>query len=449
MGSYASCYLGQLLVGSSKNWVDGSLLQHFRPSDAVITTKFEDLPQILREQWSDSVEPPSEEYPFYYYRTTASAARERLDAMGYTIEAASAAFTECVRREIEVLREREKEHPELYADEVYARTHLTAARWQEILQKVISGELKYHLGEGTFGKPRDVLLGVLLSEKSWYGYPGLDTSVPLRIALENCHPSEELLYDLTDLLWSDAISLDNDDFEGFSWELRSRSATTIVLTEGRFDAFVLSESLKLLHPRITDLLSFMDFETYDPDGGAAALVKQVRAFAGAGVLNRVIALFDNDSASLDAIRALRTTPLPNRIKIVTLPDAEFLRRYPTLGPAGNSEADINGVAASIELYLGTDVLTDPDSGELTRVQWKGYVAGVKKYYGEILDKGAIQARFKERLARCKAGKEALMAGDWSGLELIFKKIFSAFDVENSAELLDDIKVQYEKGFSRD
>lgn len=39
-----------------------------------------------------------------------------------------------------------------------------------------------------------------------------------------------------------------------------------------------------------------------------------------------------------------------------LPDLEFLKSYPTLGPNGLANMDINGVAASIELYLGNDVL---------------------------------------------------------------------------------------------
>lgn len=33
------------------------------------------------------------------------------------------------------------------------------------------------------------------------------------------------------------------------------------------------------------------------------------------------------------------------------------KKHPTLGPNGTSKMDINGLACSVELYLGTDILT--------------------------------------------------------------------------------------------
>ena len=44
-------------------------------------------------------------------------------------------------------------------------------------------------------------------------------------------------------------------------------------------------------------LGFMDFEGVRIGGGAGSLVNIVKAFAGAGIVNRTVALFDNDTAA--------------------------------------------------------------------------------------------------------------------------------------------------------
>jgi hypothetical protein len=76
---------------------------------------------------------------------------------------------------------------------------------------------------------------------------------------------------------------------------------------------------------------------------ARRLFDESMSFAAAGILNRTIA---------------------------QLPDLPMLRSYPTIGPTGPADMDVNGIAASIELYLGVDALRD-DQGCLPAVQWTG------------------------------------------------------------------------------
>lgn len=64
----------------------------------------------------------------------------------------------------------------------------------------------------------------------------------------------------------------------------------MILTEGRSDASLLNDALHLLYPHLADYFSFMDFAEYG--GGAGQLANLVRAFSGAGIVNRVVALFD-------------------------------------------------------------------------------------------------------------------------------------------------------------
>ena len=53
-------------------------------------------------------------------------------------------------------------------------------------------------------------------------------------------------------------------------------------------------------------------------------------------------LLDNDTAARDALRALRGATLPSHYSVLHYPDIDLARSYPTLGPSGLSEMDVNG-----------------------------------------------------------------------------------------------------------
>jgi hypothetical protein len=55
--------------------------------------------------------------------------------------------------------------------------------------------------------------------------------------------------------------------------------------------------------------------------------------------------------------------------------------------------DVNGVAGSIELYLGRDALTS-NQNQLPPVQWTGFDSGIRQYQGEVLEKDRIYERFR-------------------------------------------------------
>ena len=74
----------------------------------------------------------------------------------------------------------------------------------------------------------------------------------------------------------------------------------------------------------------------------------LKSFAGAGIANRIVLLLDNDTAARDAVRALRGAKLLDHYSVLHYPDIELARSYPTLGPTGLSEMDVNGLAGSIE-----------------------------------------------------------------------------------------------------
>jgi hypothetical protein len=129
-----------------------------------------------------------------------------------------------------------------------------------------------------------------------------------------------------------------------------------LLTEGITDSRILSASLNALYPEARDLYSFVDFEGFRVAGGASPLARLLRGLAGADLTDRFIAIFDNDAAGHEARISLKRITQPSNIRAITLPDLEFARDYPTIGPTVKLNANINDVAVSIESFLGRDAL---------------------------------------------------------------------------------------------
>jgi hypothetical protein len=241
----------------------------------------------------------------------------------------------------------------------------------------------------------------------------------------------------------DVTELHENDWLGFDPEtLASETLTAlrleaaahapmVVLTEGSTDAEFLSAALMLRYPYLVDLVRFLDYGER-PEGGVAALLRLVRSFAAAGIANRVVALFDNDAAAQDGLRGLRAADLPANIALLRYPDLDLLREYPTLGPptldapsGAPSEADINGLGASIELYLGVDCLSDAD-GRLRPVQWRAFMHGVSRYQGEVVGKREIQDAFRAKIRAARADPNLMNIQDWSGMDAILHTLLTIF-----------------------
>ena len=57
--------------------------------------------------------------------------------------------------------------------------------------------------------------------------------------------------------------------------------------------------------------------------------------------------------------------------------------------------NLNGLAGSIEMYMGKDILTGND-GNLELVQWGGYMSRVNKYQGSLIKKEIVSNRFERK-----------------------------------------------------
>jgi|SRR5690242_7537802 hypothetical protein len=225
------------------------------------------------------------------------------------------------------------------------------------------------------------------------------------------------------------VSNSGDATEELRRQARAYSPV-VVLTEGKTDAEFLEAGLSVLYPHLTDLIRFLDYERR-PEGGVGAVINTLRAFAAAGIANRVVAIFDNDTAAADALRNIDLTSYAPHIMILRYPDLELAENYPTLGPPAQGSAgapivpaNINGLAGSIELYLGEDVLVAED-GLLQPVQWTSFVRSMQQYQGEITNKAAVQDRFRTKYKQAREHPSTAQNGDWSGLRLIIDAIREA------------------------
>jgi len=170
--------------------------------------------------------------------------------------------------------------------------------------------------------------------------------------------------------------------------------------------------------------SFLDFSSFSVQGSTNFLTHYLKAFIAAGIKNQVIALYDNDSAGLAELEGLRSIRCPNNFKIMHLPDIEIAKHYPTLGPTGKEIMNINGKACSIEMFLGEDVLKDPE-GTFFPVHWKGFVEKTDTYQGEVIRKQDIQKRFRDKLETANQ-QGAIDREEWREMNILLKAIFSAF-----------------------
>ncbi|MCM4078307.1 hypothetical protein [Paractinoplanes hotanensis] len=217
------------------------------------------------------------------------------------------------------------------------------------------------------------------------------------------------------------------DTDGSGYRAVFNPGPPIVITEGRYDSKVLRAAIEILMPHLSHYIRFFDFE-FGNEGGASSTVKTLKSFAAAGVSNRIIALFDNDAAAYEAVLGLTGYSLPPHYKVVHYPPLESARSYPTIGPTGELEMDVNGLACSIELYLGDDILSD-EGGNRTPIQWKGFMGKVKRYQGEVVGKKVIQDAFDRKAISALADRRLIGKQDWSGMRLILDRIFEALAVD--------------------
>jgi len=391
----------------------------------------------------DEDEEDNEPRPAYQYVTTATNLISRLEVLGYTLNKVKDEFEKGKVRAIEESKLWEAKGyfkaiddgiekfwitPPFATSKILKQFYsgYTFEVWNQLIKKVIARKLRsvYNLQNETSREKRlkkqNIHLYHILEARGHdngfkFGFPSENPYYLYRGLLEAVKPETPVILDFSSLVnWIEAE------------EYLCEPPKTVILTEGSSDKRILQESLKILYPHLYDYYSFIDFDLANMPGSAGHLVNIVKAFVATGVERKTIAIFDNDTAGHDAMRQLVNVPLPEHMRILSLPNLEFAKKYPTIGPQGQIEIDINGLACSIELYLGQNMLLDENNNFLP-IQWGGYMQGAKKYQGEIINKITIQNRYLKLLSRIEANPNLSKTYDWSGMHSIFQAIFNAFN----------------------
>jgi hypothetical protein len=238
--------------------------------------------------------------------------------------------------------------------------------------------------------------GDTLDDRPWLPERYIDYLVSLGAICLQLQDSDVLTLDLKPLVEPNHIAFhlgEPIDERPVTINVESPSPV-IVITEGVFDVYALRNAIEILKPHLKKCVRFLDYEMKH-EGGVSSAVRTVRSFAAAGVSNRVVALLDNDSAAHQEVLTLTDIDLPTGYRVLHYPDLEIARAYPTLGPQGRSTMNINGLAGSIEMYLGSDVLK-ASGEEFEPVQWTGYQAKIKRYQGEVTNKKKVQSIFERK-----------------------------------------------------
>ena len=449
MSSYARLSLGSFELGVTRNEIDPGLVWIFRPSDKrterIDRRHRRKLTQYVEEEYIDEYD-ETNPFTIVEYSCTAAVARDRLDLKGFTYEVAQESFNreleaEAQRHEGYIQEERRPYVSELYEERLRVLRSLTFRSWLDALARI----REEHLTRTTLDTlPSDdgqlpLLRHMLEGGSEFYGFPGVEYRHVVRVALEVAYPQERLTYDLSDLVaggWVDEA----DDLVGVAERLMGEDfrlvQRVIVLTEGDTDREVLERSLRLLYPHLAEYFHFFDFTGRKVGGGVGELANLVRAFAAADVQHRILALFDNDTAAKAALSNLDPEGLPSNIAVRQYPSTPLAKDYPTLGPSGKARMDVNGLAGSIELYLGQDVLRGED-GMFSPVQWAGYDRKLGAYQGEIVQKRKVFKRFMAKLACCEARPDQISHYDWEGIRAIIDSVRTAFHGIDAQAILNE------------
>lgn len=422
MGEFSSLYINDYEVDSWKNSV-GYACELFTENDFIETTYI-----------YDDEEGP---IPAYQYVTTARNLISRLDVLGYTIKKVKDEFEYGKAQLIEEAKERESKGyfndvENLWLTPPYASlktlekfyANYTFEVWLGLINKVLTKKIRRIYYNSDFDKKRiskikrqNIHLYHILEHNDYisFGFPSNDVFYLYRGLLEVIKPSASVVLDFTFLV----------DFVGPE-NYQCCPPKTVILTEGSSDKRILEETLKILYPHLFDYYSFMDFDLANMPGSTGHLINIIKAFIATGVERKTIAIFDNDTAGLDAVRQLGNVLLPENMRIISLPHLDFARNYPTIGPQGQIDIDINGLACSIEMYLGQNILVDRNK-KFIPIQWGGYMQAAKKYQGEITSKVKIQDDYLKVISKTKANPDLIKKHDWSGMHSIFQTVFNAFN----------------------
>lgn len=392
MGSYCAIEFDGMEIAIAKSYVPDDYAALFQETDRDLSPRAGD-------------DPDEDLGPGFRYTASRQTILRRLSLLGATREVVVESFETWLKD----LREAWNGYAaEGWGQETAAAANqLTLEDWRRRVPEVLA--TRFDTGALDRG-PSDEIDRHMRDSSSddWLSFDGYGSLYSLRAMLDACVDVRSVTLDMTDLIDSGYYDSDTplaSEARRSVFESYNPLTPTLILAEGSTDIAVLRATLPIFHPELVDYFSFFNHAELSVDGGAVYLVKFLKAFAAASITNRMIAVFDNDAAGLHAFRQASALALPSNIIVTRLPDSATARHYPTVGPQGRHDMDVNGLAAGIELYLGATALRT--NAEPRPVRWTGYIAGADAYQGEVDGKAEVMRSFTAELATVRDHEDAL------------------------------------------
>jgi hypothetical protein len=345
---------------------------------------------------------PNEDEFEIRYRADRYMILQRLDLAGITVEFCRNHFDEWRTKKCDDYEQLVKDGEDWAASEVRLLQALNYDEWKSRIPDVILTRYNFPqiFRDEIDRRMKDISGDGWLFYAEWYE-TNYNILPRLRSILEAVPDIGQVSLDITGLItggWIPQNAKICENARSPDVKRRSILEPAVIITEGSIDILVLQKSVERLYPYLRDYVAFFDYNMPNLDGGASYLGKFIRAFAAARMNTKILAVFDNDAIGCEALDGLRRVTLPPNIRVMRLPDSQIARSYPTLGPQGTHEIDVNGKAVSIEFFLGRQNLLTSD-GSLIPVVWSNYVKAVNVYQGAIMDKRAVLDRFLEDISQ--------------------------------------------------
>jgi hypothetical protein len=436
MGSWGELSVGPLTIFFFKNVVPNDLICLFQDGMYFASIGRASTRYALGDE-------PDHDVEFFRYKATGRVIADRLDILGFDIGSALEVLRHSIDENLdsppwfEGMGKVDPESVERWEAERAAIANLDTDRWLKAIASAVATHSKAAfeppdqqpvIGSGKW------LLELIPDEAEDAGWHRLRL-------VAYAVPDIEMILDVSDLVHGGWLIKDELDTMPSVTQERSMAESSakspiVVLTEGSTDAEFLRAGLELLYPHLTDLVRFLDPRARS-EGSAGALVNTVKAFAAAGITNRIVAAFDDDGAASDALKQLKAVALPPNIVImqfppVPVPDDLLVRLPPLEGrqqPAGDPmNARISGC---IEMYLGSDTIRGDDNVTLL-MDLAAHHRDPGQYEAHFVDKRnkkKVQENYRRKVRSAVAHGGPIPHQDWSAMAAVLKCIVTAYQTK--------------------
>lgn len=432
MSEYVSIKTRELDIWTFRNYVEIRIAElFFNQSDLTITPN-------VRYEIDDEDEIPHTQYEFI---TTVKKAKERFDALGYSLNNFELEFDKNKFKWIAY--DEFLSHLNIALDDYdevkikRINKYITFEKWKNSIKKFVEYGLEHNIYRPDKNKIKintegDKVIYYSFNENNFFGMNWEDEEAikyTLRLILEFCSEYDEIILDVSALIGWSYNSINEI-------ELGGSIEKNIVLVEGSSDKSIIEFGLNYIYPHLSNLFYFMDFDLGNKtrEGSCEILSKNIITFIASKLKAKFIAVYDNDTAGvfakekiLDDIRSI-----PNNFRILNYPNINRARNYPTIGTNKKIIFDnVNNRACSIEMYLPKKLIVD-NNGDYLPIQWASLMTRKLKhntlsdYQGVIIDKDKIKSKYVELSNQIKNNVELFDIDEWNELKQIVDVIVFAF-----------------------